>query len=225
MNSTIVEMDESGHQKIEKLLPWLLVDALTGDELVMMRTHLQNCQQCQESLEWQRRLQTVDLPTPAFPRPDMNRAFAALYRQLPRKQQFEMDQGWFSRLRKRLHIDGNAMRWALLAQFVAIAVLSIALLMSSGVRPGYPSTFRALGSAPSVQGTVVVLFQEGTTEQELRRIVRSVKARIIDGPTVTGAYVLNIPNTPNTQQFSGITALRQEPAVALVESLDAAGKK
>jgi hypothetical protein len=87
------------------------------------------------------------------------------------------------------------------------------------VRPG-PDTgaYRALGAAAPAAGNLVVVFKPDTTEAEMRRILQARGARLSDGPTVTGAYVLALP-APLAP--AALTSLRAEPAVTLAEPLGA----
>ena len=83
-----------------------------------------------------------------------------------------------------------------------------------------PAVYRTLGSAGSASavttGSLVVVFDPATTEADFRRILRDVGARLIDGPTRTNAYVLEVPETSREQ---AVRVLRNERAVVLVESL------
>jgi cysteine synthase len=90
----------------------------------------------------------------------------------------------------------------------------LALLL---VRPGDDNaSYRALGAAGQAQGNVVVAFKPDTPERELRRILQAAGARVVDGPTVTGAYVLAVPQS---RQAATLGRLRAEPAVTLAQSL------
>ena len=226
MNGRIVELDASLHQRVEKLLPWLLVDALPDAELALVREHLQVCKPCRDDLAWQRKIQGVDLP--GMSGADAERAFAALRPRLdgalqapaPRQRRL----AWLGAL---IHGNGGGwLGWALAAQGAAIAALAVALLMpSAGPAPGPApgaAQYHALGAPPLARGNVVLMFQPATPEQELRRILRSSGARIVDGPTVTGVYLLELPDA---QRAAGIAALRRERAVVLAQSLDPGGRR
>lgn len=109
------------------------------------------------------------------------------------------------------------LRWALAGQCVLIAGLLVLL-----VRPGEPATYHALSSgaattAASSGGNLVVMFQPTTTERDFRRILQSHGARVVDGPTVTDAYLLHV--APENRQ-QALDALRANPAIKLAEALD-----
>lgn len=105
------------------------------------------------------------------------------------------------------------LRWTVAAQWALIVGLGALLL-----RPDTdPAPYRVLGSAVSSGGNLVVIFQPSTTERELRRILQAQGARVVDGPTVTDAYLLHVP--PATRERA-LAALHAEPAVKLAEALD-----
>ncbi len=112
------------------------------------------------------------------------------------------------------------MPWALAAQFAVIAGLAILLVPPYGDLAAY----RVLGAGTEADsaGNVVVIFQPETTVQDMHRILQTSRARMVDGPTVTDAYVLAVPDTRLAQ---AIDALRAEPAVALAEPLNAGGAR
>ena len=105
------------------------------------------------------------------------------------------------------------LRWTVAAQWVAIVGLGALLL-----RPDTdPAPYRVLGSAASNGGNLVVIFQPTTSERELRRILQAQGARVVDGPTVTDAYLLSVPAANRDR---ALQALHAEPAVKLAEPLD-----
>ena len=214
MNGRIVELDASVHQKVEKLLPWLLVDALSEADLALVRGHLQVCKLCQNDLAWQRKLHSAQRP--GVTGADVERAYAALRERLAPGAP-AAHRRWLAWLRRPW--QGGWMLWALRAQGVTIAALAafVVTLLPAGAPAPYP----ARGAPPGARGNVVVMFQPTTTEQELRRILRGSGARIVDGPTMTGVYLLQVSDA---QRGAGIAALRGEHAVVLAQSLDPEGR-
>ena len=205
MNGKIIELETSEHQRVEKLLPWLLVDGLSASELARVHRHLEGCQQCQSDLAWQRRLLQVGEPSP-IAEPDVERAFAAISERLgtasrPSARRF----AWPS-------LHGGWLPWGLGAQSLVIALLAVALWQSSGD----PAPYQTLGTPATSTGNVIVTFREATTEAELRRILHGSNARIINGPTLSGGYVLSAADASVT-----VTMLRREPSVTLAEPLAA----
>ncbi|WP_229508134.1 hypothetical protein [Massilia sp. Dwa41.01b] len=80
--------------------------------------------------------------------------------------------------------------------------------------------YRLLGADAGQRSSLVVTFNPDTPERELRRIVQASGARVVGGPTVTGAWLLDTEDEPGKT----VTRLRAEPAVTLAEQLGAGGQ-
>lgn len=108
------------------------------------------------------------------------------------------------------------MPWVLAGQGVLIAGLAFQLL------PGETSDYRALSNggraAPPPAGNVVVVFRPDAQLGQVQQILQTQGARVVDGPTVTGAYVLDVPDA---KQAQALTALKAYPVVQLAEPLSA----
>jgi hypothetical protein len=227
MNGRIVEMDGSAHQKVQKLLPWLLAETLTGADLALVRKHLRGCEECRADLAWQRQVQAAE---PAMrSTPDVERAFAALSDRLgaqaaparpARPRQLLPD--W---VRQLWTGTGQWQRWAMAAQCAVIAGLAVALIKPAANDADGYKQYRALSAPASAgaggaahAGNVLVMFKPDTTEAQLRRILNDHGARIVDGPTVTDAYMLLLSGAGGDKP-GAVAALRREPAVMMAESL------
>jgi hypothetical protein len=209
MNSQVTNPDQVTHQKVQHLLPWLLAGTLDSAEQALAQAHMQACAQCQADLDWQRKLRAAaPLPDTAF---DPDRAFAQL---LPRLGPQAPRVGVLDRWRRAAAANSAWLRWTAVAQLAAIGALSLMLARQWPAAGDY----RAMGAAPQTQGTVVVVFKPDTTEREMRRILQAGGARVVDGPTVTDAYVLALPAS---QAGAALTRLRAEPAVTFAQPLTA----
>ena len=87
------------------------------------------------------------------------------------------------------------------------------LLLRADDAPAY----RVLGAGVAAGGNMVVVFQPTTSERELRHILQAQNARIVDGPTVTDAWLLSVPAERHAHILQ---ALRANAAVKLAEPLD-----
>jgi hypothetical protein len=214
MSGRIVAINESIHEQVQKLLPWFVVDTLTGKELELVNQHLNVCAECQADFAWQCKLQAT--PPASEANPDVDRAFAKLRVRLDEtphrasRLSPARSPGYFGLG------NGSWMRWALAAQFFAI--IGLAALLATGNVAAY----RALGASQNVRGNMVVVFKPDTPEHELRRLLHDAGARIVDGPTVTDAYLLAVPG----EKLAGaLHDLRANTAVIVAESLRAADRK
>ena len=79
--------------------------------------------------------------------------------------------------------------------------------------------YHALGAETAARGAnVVVVFKPDTTETDLRSILRSAGARLVDGPTAADGYMLHVlaDRRPETLRM-----LRRDRSVLLAEPVDA----
>jgi hypothetical protein len=208
MNSDLAKPVPAVHQAVQQLLPWLLAGTLDSAELAMTQLHLQTCTQCQADLAWQRRLRAAAAADTAF---DADRGFAQLLPRLgpqtPSSRVVVLD-----RWRKAVAANSAWLKWTAAAQLAAIGVLSLML-----ARPGHDNAgYRAMGSPSAGAGNAVVVFRPDTPEREIRRILQARGARVVDGPTVTDAFVLALPPS---QVSDSLARMRMESAVTLAQPL------
>ncbi|MES2017486.1 MAG: hypothetical protein V4484_13415 [Pseudomonadota bacterium] len=138
-----------------------------------------------------------------------DRAFAAL---LPRLGPQETRSGVLARWRGALAANSAWLRWTALAQLLTIGVLAAMLSRTE------PHSYRALGATAKANGDAVVMFKPDTSERDMRRILQASGARIIDGPTVTDAYILALPDGTAKAAMARLDA---ESAVTLARPLAA----
>jgi Putative zinc-finger len=210
MNQRIVTINDSIHEQVQKLLPWFVADSLKDDELALVNQHLNVCPACQSDFAWQCKLQAIKPASDAAP--DVDRAFARLCARIDTSRSRPQPKpDWKSRFADVGFKRVSWMQWALAAQFIAILVLVL-----TGV-PGQPvGTYRALGAGNVVDGNLIVMFKPDTTELSLRGILNDSGARIVDGPTVTDAYVLHVDDD---KLAATLQRLRAEQAISLAVSL------
>jgi hypothetical protein len=213
MNRSIANGAGNGHNEAQHLLPWLLAGTLEGAELERVQAHLGSCEQCRADLAWERHLRAAGQQRE--PSLDTDKALARLLPRLGPQQAADGRAG-----RWKSAVAANDSRWLralACVQMVVIAVLALLLLRPGDDNPGY----RGLGAAGPAQGNLVVVFDPDTPERELRRILQAADARVVDGPTVTDAYVLAVPPS---RQAATLGRLRAEPAVTLAQPLGAEGQ-
>jgi hypothetical protein len=195
------------HEDAQQLLPWLLAGTLEGEELASVEDHVQSCPLCQADLAWERNLRAAS--PAAAPSIDPDRAFAKL---LPRLEPPDARFGLVERFKRALAANDNTwLRTLAAAQLGIIAALAVLLLS-----PRDEANYRTLGAATQPQGNLVVVFDPRTPERELRRILKESGARVVDGPTVTDAYVLAVPAP---RAANALRRLRSEPSVTLAQPL------
>jgi anti-sigma factor RsiW len=218
MGERVLKFAAPAHRAVDALLPWFVNGTLEGEDLAVVEEHLRECGRCQSEVAWLREFQT--LYAAADPAPDAAESFRKLSQRLAASEPSRRG-GW----RLRLWWSGLGRRlrpwtpWAVAVQFVVILALG-GLLWSGDRSPGPYRTLGASGSAGPGAGNLVVVFDPATPEAELRRVLLRIGARVVDGPTEAGAYVLALaPERATAAQRT----LRRERVVLLVRPLGAGG--
>jgi len=245
MSSNIVRLEPDPHVAVQMLLPWYLTGRLAADEREEVEEHLAGCAVCRAELETERQWRQMQATQPAHV--DVEEGWAKMRARLgagtgetpgrhgpagaeeapgSRNAGASGLRGWRARARRPAgapwHIAGSAAplagsRWAM------PALLSLALLAAIGwtLRPATQvgSEYHALAAAPAEAGTAVVRFRNDATEAQIRAGLNASGARLVDGPTVTDAYVVRLPRE---RYEAALATLRAQPAVALVEALQTA---
>lgn len=199
---------DQSHHEAQAALPWLANGTLAGAELARVEAHVHDCSTCRADLALLHTVRAAGAEPP--PGLDVDRALARLLPQLDEAPPAGRWRGWGAAN------DGSWLKWVGAAQCCVIVMLAAVLLRPSpSVTPPVSDNYRLLGAAPVVQGTVIVAFRPDTPEREVRRIVAASGARVVGGPTATGAWVLGSAETPATVA----ARLHAEPFVTLAEPL------
>ena len=208
MTGQVLRFGSSVHKVVDALLPWYVNGTLQGEELEGVRRHLCECELCQQEAEWLRELHAACVAAESVP--SASNAFRGLRRRLeapPPDKRFADS--------PRVASRSTWTRWALAAS-VAIAVVLGASVLRDTNAPSLYRTLGASGSSGQTTGSMIVVFDPATTEAELRRILRSADARVVDGPTQANAYVLDVPAG---ERQDALRTLRSQRAVVLAEPL------
>lgn len=216
MGGRIVDLLSAPHLATEALLPWLLNDTLTSAERSEVEAHLRSCAQCRAELAQQKQLQLhySDTATPD-PALDIDAAFARL---LPR-----LDDQPVRSPRRPLWARQPVSWWqlGLAVQMGVILALSSALLLQ--LKPTTQNedapAYRGLAAtAQRATGDALVVFEPNASEAQVRATLQRAGARIVDGPTAAGAFVVRFDDDPTAAMLA---SLRSDPAIVRVESLSA----
>ncbi len=195
------------HDQARELLPWFSNGTLDEDERKRVAEHLRTCGACRSEVESLDRVRRVVREQPADDGSDVGNLDEILAR-------IDAAGG--------VHQPKTAVvRWLLIAQAAAIVILATLLLVpdSPRVDVGDPQPFRTLSAEPETVPSgaehLRIVFADTTTARQLREILQSVEARIVDGPSPVGAYTLRITDTQDL--VSVVERLRAEPSVRLAE--------
>ncbi|MGN8001348.1 anti-sigma factor family protein [Sphingomonas sp. 22176] len=196
------------HEATMLLLPWYVTGEIEPGDRLLVDAHLADCADCRDELAAERRLHgaVADLPAPSAA--GWDRMMAELARpeapaQLPRS--FLRRAGW------------------MLAAQAAVLVLGVGVvlhLQRQAPSVATPQSYHALGSPQQGQaGNILVMFAPDTREPALRKAIEASGARLVDGPTAAGAYLLAI--APG-ERAAALARLRTQAGVTLAQPIDAA---
>ena len=203
------------HDEAEELLPWYATGQLEEADRAKVRAHLSHCDHCRQQLAIERRL------------------IGEFQTMIP-----ELESGWV-RLRNRVEgrtpVPINPPRpnrpnrlgdaWALLSRpaVATLAAAQLAFVVIAGavlVSVGQPM-YHTLASTPAAAaGNVIVIFRADATEQDIRHVLRSAGASLVDGPTPANAYLLHV--SPVRRQLA-LRALQSSDYVQLAQPIDGSG--
>ena len=208
MMGDIVRLDSGRHEEIKSLLPWYVTGRLDPAEHARVAAHLVGCEECRSEVRFERRLGTEVAEAPV----DVEEGWRTMRRRLTAGR---ARAGPFAAL--RLALPPGPWRVWLGATLAAQAVLLIAL--GGWLIPALaPAPYHALASASApAPGNVVVMFRPQISERTMRLTLAAAGARIADGPTGAGAWVLNVPPA---ERAKALAVLRARPEVTLAQPVD-----
>lgn len=215
----------AAHGEAQDALPWLANGSLAGAELERVQAHVHGCATCRAELALLHTLRAAGPGPGPAPGLDMEAALSRLMPQLDGQEpalpvqpdSLPVQRSWRARFAAN---DRSWLRAAVAIQCCAIAVLAVLLLRPAASTDAQAGDYRVLGAAPGAQHGLIVMFKPATPEHELRRIVLGSGARIVGGPTATGAWMLGADEEAATV----VARLRREPAVTLAEPFGAEGR-
>ena len=201
----IIKMHDDPHVETQSMLPWYANGTLDPAEIALVETHLAECAECRAALEAERAL-ARQFATMSI---DVEQSWAGMSAQLAATRARRAAPIRF--LRRPVAIG-----WAIAAQAIAAALILVLVLPDRGpsVTPGY----HALGSAPVAgAGNVIILFGPGVMERDMRSALVRADARVVDGPTASGAYIVRVAAG---KRPDALKQLRTTSGIALAEPID-----
>ena len=221
MSGKLLQFGGSAHDEALRLLPWRLNGTLEADERAFVDAHVQGCRHCQAELEALRRVQAACERTDdeALPPPAFARLRARIAAGEPRSAA-----PWRARLSRVAGGWRQAPRWlrgAVAAQ-AALLLVFVAAWWLQAPPAAPPPAYRTLGdgvAAAAAPGEVrlLLVFAPDTDQGTTRRLLRASGARIVDGPSDAGAYVVAVDAR---RAAAARDALRAAGGVQLVEVLE-----
>jgi hypothetical protein len=222
----VIRMRSDLHRDVQDLLPWYAAGRLDPAEHAGVEAHLDGCAECQAELRAEHGLAaglkaSPDAPdTPVF---DVEQGWRTLRRLMqddaPAKGPLAAAVASFGAWGRRAAVGwrsgGPWLGWVLVAQSCLLLILGGVIWRDAA----QPARYRTLGAAPvPAAGNMVVIFGPDTPEAQMRRILRTDHARLVDGPTAADAYVIHVPAA---ERAAALARLRGEAGVVLAEPIDA----
>jgi len=205
----IIRLRGSPHEQAQQLLPWYVNGTLEADESAMVEAHLVECAECRADLAAERVMAREVAALPL----DVEHAWSMLSDRIdaagpPRRLAEPVPF-----LRRKVAIG-----WALGGPLAAAAAVAFAVAVVPGAPSPAGETYRALGSAPTAApGNALVMFKPDARDVDLRSALTKAGARVVDGPTASGAYVVRIAPASRAQALDD---LRSMPQIVLAEPID-----
>lgn len=203
----IIQLRKNPHDEAQELLPWFVNGSLAPDEARRVEAHRAGCDECRSDLSFERQLAAA-VADFSF---EAEGAWERM-RQLVNNGPASASAGgrW---LRKRISVA-----WAAAAPLAAAAALGL-VVVNVGAKPPLEPQYRGLATTTGTQKpNLIVQFGPATRVGDMERLLELSDARLVDGPTVTGAYLLRVDAG---KRALALEKLRDNRAVSLAEPIDA----
>ncbi len=214
------------HDKVWELLPWVVNGRLARDDEDWVARHIEECADCRSEMQAQERLQSVlvnDARVEYAPRASFQKLatrIEELERQMPEASPAET-----IRVARPRVPSPRLPRWLLAALagqgavVVALAVLVAWQNMDRMMAPRF-QTLTTEPNAATIRGNLRLVLAPSVTVVDLRKLLGSVNAQIVAGPTDAGVWTLAVPYAASSAEFtSAIERLRADAHVALAEPI------
>lgn len=209
------------HAEVHLLLPWYVTGQLDAVETAFVAEHLAECGACRADLVQERHLadavardtgETGDSWAAMAARLDATSSVSVATAAQRRRTRDPL------RAARRAVMRPRTLRWVVAAQFVAVLALGAQTLTQRS--DGRPGAYHVLGDAGATRsGNVLAMFRPETSEAAFRRALQASGARLVDGPTASGAYVLAVPGG------AALARLRRDADVTMAEPIEQAKAK
>ncbi len=209
------------HRETLRQLPWLVNGTLSGGDRERAERHCATCPACRRERALQEGLAAAVARQSA---PEVQPHPARLHKLLSR---IEAE----ARPRRRHSFFGETVSvprgvWLVVAaQALAVVVIGALLLLDHRSHQAVSAApFRTLtapeAAAPGTSSRLRVVFAPAVSAGEMRMILATVGARVVDGPTALGVYTVELIGEQGEPEAATVLdALRRRPEILFAEPL------
>lgn len=195
------------HGECWNLLPWIANESAAAKDLARVEEHLRGCRECQEELEFQRQLREAIRSEEAIvlaPQTSLHKLMQRIDSAADMDDEHEVAPAAEPVVARR---EPTHLRWLPIAaavQGIAIAGLLGALWLQSrdDLTAGRYSVLTTPTAAVAGGPVIRVVFGGNVALDDMNRVLRSIDAQIIAGPSEAGVYTLGL--TSGTADKSGV---------------------
>jgi hypothetical protein len=205
----VIPLHGDPHETVQRLLPWYVTGTLDAAEHRLVEDHLAHCAECAAELAGEERLRAEVAALPDAPAGQWE---ALRERALASAASSRRGASWWSAL-------PTGRRIALAAASQAALVL-LGIGVYDRLRQPAEGEYHTLSAPPAKSaqgGNIIVIFRPDSSEQAFRTTIDAVGARLVDGPTAAGAYVLAVPDG---RREAALATLRKRADIVLAQPID-----
>ena len=217
------------HQKAWEILPWYVNGTLEGNEQEFVARHILRCQSCADEVLRCESLATAVRSSEEAKRTPSPEHFARLMERIDRTSASAAPERWrilvrewIEKIRLAFQETPSLFRWALVAETAAIGLLVATITWQASVAPSLYQTLSDAGSGPEpARVHLQVVFADDITEREIRKLLSSIGATIVAGPSAMAVYTVALTaddGAAPAQTQERLALLRSNPKVRLAEA-------
>jgi hypothetical protein len=213
------------HGECWNLLPWIANESAAARDLARVEEHLRDCRECQEELSFQRQLREAIRSEEAIvlaPQTSLQKLMHRIDSVADMDDEHEVAPAAAEPVVARR--EPARLRWLPIAaavQGIAIAGLLAALWSQSRdeLAAGRYSVLTTPTAAVARGPVIRVVFGGNVALDDMNRVLRSIDAQIIAGPSEAGVYTLGLASGAVDKSAVGkaITQLRADGRVMFAE--------
>ncbi|MDD2724885.1 MAG: zf-HC2 domain-containing protein [Methylovulum sp.] len=222
---------DDGHGIVAELLPWYVNGTLGSKEQEWVAGHLADCPKCRVELEQYQQLSSVisnNTETPDWqPSPahfgQILSALDAEENGVIRNVAVVKKPSFLGQCADWLQAQAKPLVWALALETIVLAALVLFVVLPRlDQQTSGQTVFQTLSDAhaPTVAGLprVHIVFADDIMIGDLRLLLVSVNARLVDGPSKLGVYTVELATVGNPDATAlAIATLRKHSKVKLAE--------